>query len=311
MKTAKKITAAMTAIVMLGSLGSCMSFNMGNQYANADKYTAGNRDFTEKINNIDIDWSSGSVDVEYQEGGKFSVTETSDKSLREEEQVHTWLDGDTLRIQFCKSGTVINGNVNKKLSVKIPKDTSLSSLDLDGASCEYIFDSISADSIDVDIASGDGNLKDCSAKTFKIDSSSGDLVMSQKGSADSIETDSASGGVVITAENVGTIDCGSASGKIDITASEMNSFRASTSSGTVTASLSAMPENIKISSASGDVGLTLPEKADFTLDYDTASGDLDSTLAMKKDGDNYISGSGKNKMEIDTSSGDVTIKTAS
>lgn len=311
MKTAKMITAAVTAAVMLGSLGSCMSFSIGNQYANSDKYTAGNRDFSEKISNIDIDWTSGSVNVEYQDSDKVSVSETSDKSLKESEQVHTWLDGDTLRIQFCKAGTNMTGEYNKKLSVKIPKDMQLSSLDLDTASSDYTFDSISADTIDVDSASGNGNIKDCSAKTFNIDSASGDLVMSQKGSTESIETDAASGGVVITAENVGTIDCDSASGKISITAVEAARFKASTSSGTITAALSAMPGSIDIDTASGDVSLTLPEKPDFTLDFDTGSGDLDSGIAFKKDGNSYISGSGKNKIEIDTASGDLTLKTAS
>ena len=312
MKTVKMITAAVTAMVMLGSLGSCMAISVGNTYPNADKYTAGGRDFSEKVSSIEIDWASGSVDVEYQDSAKVSVTETSDKELKESQQVHTWLDGDTLRIQFCESGAVNTGDFgDKKLSVKIPKGTSLNTLDLDGSSCEYTFDGITADIIDVDVSSGDGHVKECTAKSFEADTSSGDLEMSLKGSCDSINTDCSSGCVTITAENAGTIDCDSSSGKINVTASEAKSFKSSTSSGAVTTVWGAVPESINIDTASGDVSITLPEKADFTADIDTASGDLDSSIALKKEGDNYVSGSGKNKIEIDTSSGDITFRTAS
>jgi len=312
MKTVKMITAAVTAMVMLGSLGSCMSFSVGNTYPNADKYTAGDRDFSEKVSSIEIDWSSGSIDVEYDDSNKVSVKETADKTLSESEQVHTWLDGETLRIQFCESGIVMTGDTgNKKLTVRIPKGTVLNTLDLDGASCEYTFDAIEAERIDVDVSSGAGTIKDCSVKTFELDSASGDLVMTQKGSSDSIDTDCASGSVTITADTVGTIDCDSSSGKINFTAAEAKSFNASTSSGTVTTTWGAVPESIDVDTASGDVSISFPRDPDFTANIDTATGDLDSSIALKKEGDNYISGSGKNKIEIDTSSGDITFRTAS
>lgn len=312
MKTVKMITAAVTATVMLGSLGSCMAISVGNTYPNADKYTAGDRDFSEKVSSIEIDWSSGSVDVEYQDSDKVSVKETADKSLKESEQVHTWLDGETLRIQFCESGIVSTGDSgNKKLSVKIPKDTQLRVLGLDASSCEYTFDSIAADSIDIDVSSGDGHIKDCTAKSFELDASSGDLEATLKGSCDSINTDSSSGTVSITADSVGTIDCDSSSGKINITASEANSFKASTSSGTVTTAWGAVPSSMNIDTSSGDVSITLPEKSDFTANIDTATGDIDSTLAFKQEGSKYICGSGKNKIEIDTASGDITFRAAS
>ena len=312
MKTVKKITAAMTALVMLGSLGSCMSVRIGNTYENAEKYTAGDREFSEKVSSIMIDWSSGSVNVEYQDSDKVSVTETCNKELKGSEQVHTWLDGETLRVQFCESGYIFKADsVEKKLDIKIPKDSALTVLDLDGASCSYTFDSISADCIDVDVSSGDGKIMSCTARTFDVDSSSGNLELTQKGSSDSIETDSSSGNVVITAETAGSVDCGSSSGKISITASEAKNIKASASSGSVTASLSAMPESIKISTSSGSVDLTLPENADFSADIDTATGGIDTGIPMKKKGDTYISGSGSNEIEIDTSSGDITLQSAS
>ena len=62
-----------------------------------------------------------------------------------------------------------------------------------------------------------------------------------------------------------------------------------------------------IGTSSGSVELYMPENADFTLDVDTASGDISWDVPLKRDGDKYVSGNGSGMIEIDTSSGDVRI----
>lgn len=41
--------------------------------------------------------------------------------------------------------------------------------------------------------------------------------------------------------------------------------------------------------------------------YDTVSGEIESDISLKKDGDEFICGSGKHSFRIDTTSGNLTI----
>ncbi|MBS7402051.1 MAG: hypothetical protein ACI3UZ_00955 [Oscillospiraceae bacterium] len=52
----------------------------------------------------------------------------------------------------------------------------------------------------------------------------------------------------------------------------------------------------------------MPEKAGFSLNYDTVSGDFNSELSCTGKNGRYICGDGTGKYYIDTSSGDVYIK---
>ena len=81
------------------------------------------------------------------------------------------------------------------------------------------------------------------------------------------------------------------------------------SSGDVELRLGTMPSETKMDASSGNITLYIPKDADFTADIDTASGSFDSEFPFTKKDDTYVCGSGTNKLEIDTSSGDVKIKT--
>ena len=54
-------------------------------YANADQYTAGDTELSGKVQNLDINWTSGKVTVVYHEGNTVSLKETANRSLSEDE----------------------------------------------------------------------------------------------------------------------------------------------------------------------------------------------------------------------------------
>lgn len=71
--------------------------------------------------------------------------------------------------------------------------------------------------------------------------------------------------------------------------------------------------NINLESVSGDVEIVLPQDAQFYLDSDSVSGDIESDFPItvqgkSRDGLKGVVGSDKNKIEIETTSGDINIE---
>ena len=308
MKRSFKIAAVLMTALMAFCLTGCVSIS--DTYSNADKYSAGNAEFKGSgIHSLDINWNAGKVTVSKHDQDTVTVTESCKTELKDSQKVHTWLDGETLRIQYSKSGEAFIGfrNLDKELEIMIPSDMELSELCYDGSSGDLILNEITAGNINADVSSGDVRLLDCSADSIDVDSSSGDIIIEQKGESSSIEADASSGDIDITAEKVTEIEAEASSGSIDISVQEAKSVDTETSSGKTTVRFANMPSSADIETSSGDVKIYVPANADFTADVDTSSGDFDSDIALVRDGSSYISGNGSNRLSVDTSSGDVKI----
>ncbi len=305
-----KIRHGIVTLIMAAAAAICMSgCNIGNFYSNANKYTSGDREITDEISQIDINWTSGSVSVSRYDKDTVSITETCSDKLEDSKKVHTWVDGKKLRVQYSKSGESFwFKSYDKKLEIKIPKDMKLDDLDFDGSSSDINLDELEAEHIRIDVSSGDVKVTDCSAKTIDADSSSGNVTIEQKGESDSISADSSSGKVRITAEKVGKISVDTSSGRAAVDVKEAKTVKIDTSSGDSELSVDKIPSNVSIDTSSGDVKIYVPEDSEFEAEVDTSSGDVDSEFAMSEKNDTYTKGSGGNKMSIDTSSGDVSFR---
>lgn len=309
MKTTAKFTAFLLTAAMVSSLTSCVT-NV-QIYDHAGNYAPGDFETTDAIDTLLIDWNSGSVDVSYHDKNTVSVTETCNVELNDSQKVQTWLDGKTLHIRFSKSGEPFTlNNAEKHLDIKLPKGTELEKLDYDGSSAGASFSEITAKTFDIDTSSGAVQLTGCSADTFEFDASSGKIMLEQKGESDKIAADASSGDITITADKVKEIKTDTSSGKVKINVGEADTVSTNSSSGDAELQFGKMPGSLNMDTSSGDITLCVPKDAGFTANYDTASGSFDSDLKFSKKGDSYIFGDGTNKVDIDTSSGDVTIKTA-
>ncbi len=304
MKIKSTLAALFLAVTAVICLGSCSM----NNYSNADKYTTGDREISEKISKIEINWLAGDIKVSLHDKDTLDVSESCDKDLKESRRMHTWVDGDTLHIQFCKSGEMMVFETPKKdLYLSLPKNSELSEFSIDGSSCDCKIDGITADTINSDLSSGKLEITDCKANKIKSDSSSGDVEIELDGDADSISADSSSGSVSITAAKVGNIDVDTSSGKINIDVKEADKVAADASSGDMKFQFENVPKKLRVDASSGDVTICVPKDADFEAEVDTSSGEFYSELALSRDGDTYTAGSGSNSISIDTSSGDVNI----
>jgi DUF4097 and DUF4098 domain-containing protein YvlB len=304
-KMMKKLVLALSAAAMICAAGCA---NPAVAYEHADQYTPGDFSTNSTIRELDIDWTSGIVAVSHHDQPDVTVTETCNASLKDEQKLQTWLEGSTLHIRFCRPGVNFDlKNADKKLEVKLPNGMELDTLNCDCTSADTTFTDISAKTIAADVTSGILQLSGCSASDFEIDSTSGDVTVDQKGSADTLKVTSTSGKLLISAETVKTLNLHSTSGDTDLSVQQSDSVSAESTSGNETLHFSAVPASVDVDTTSGKAALFVPESADFKAAVDTASGKFDSDISLKKDGDTYTAGSGSNQINIETTSGDISI----
>ncbi len=70
------------------------------------------------------------------------------------------------------------------------------------------------------------------------------------------------------------------------------------------------PNSIEVSGVSGNIDITLPADAGFTVELDTVNGDFNSDFSTTSSGDRYTCGNGQCRIEVDGVSGDINIRKA-
>ena len=325
----------------------CVSFAFAGT---ADGWNLGSAVITDKVTAIEID--SGEVDVFLKTGtGKeIEISEASLVELSDDQKVHWQLDGTTLRIKYLNSVwnifDFLLGDIGRSLTVTIPEDLVLDSLEIDVASADLTTDSLQAKNAELESASGDlsfaftgemetvsftsasgeisaflenakevvcgaasGNVAVAlsSADTLKAETSSGDINLMLE-TVGKLSAEASSGEISVQAETVEQLSATASSGEISVQANAVADLSMSTSSGEIDAVLGSSPETASISTASGDVTLTLPENADLTVEVSTAGGDFTSQLALSMDGKTYTCGNGTGQMKISTASGDISLR---
>ena len=287
----KRFFAILLAAVLLLSLVGCIRISCSApvRYSHADKYTAGNFTYEgSKVKKVEIEWASGGITLQNGKG-TLSVTENGGDTLPEEEQMHWWLDGTTLRIKFCKSGFELPiRDLNKKdLTVELPDFVDL---EIDVASGKVSAEHmLNLGTFELKTASGGADIKYLSAKEVKVESASGKLALGKLSVSDVCEIDTASGGLAIDEISANTLKIDSASGGVDV------GLR--------------MAEEVRIESVSGGVriGLLRPE-AGAAIEYSSVSGSFSCKLPYEKNGDTYTVGLGEIAISIKAVSGGVTVE---
>ena len=294
---------------MLISLNGCsFAFTTNYIYQNGEKYVAGDREITDKIENIDIDYMSGDVKLIASETNTVSIKETSKKQLDDKRKVHTWVDGNTLYVRYCESSKKLDlNNLEKNLEITIPKDVKLTDTKIKASSGNVTCKGFEADKVNVYVSSGDISA-DFDTKDIKMHASSGDITLNQTGDSDDISVDTSSGDINATMQDVTYLTSSASSGNITLSANKINDFSSRTSSGINEFHFAETPENTNIHSSSGKVTIYLPENADLTADLDSSADDVYFDLPFEKTSDSFICGNGSNKMKVHTSSGDIYIK---
>lgn len=289
MTKSKTFTAALAVVLILLAVSAWLMFGRtaaGMGYPDADKYSVGNTTVTESVNSLYVDWTSGDVNIEYHDGTGVIVSETANRELSEDDRLRWWLDGDTLRIRFAKPGFRISVNLDKKLTVSLPKGTVLKSADIGTTSGDLFIPALAADEIRLDSTSGNIDAV-TDAKTVTASSTSGDVKVSQKSALESVKLDSTSGTICP-----------------DFASVDKAAFH--TTSGGVTGTVVSF-KDLEAGSTSGSVNLKVGTEPGFTGRFSTTSGSFNTDLPLAKDGNQYTCGDGSARFVIDTTSGDITL----
>ncbi|CAH2214209.1 DUF4097 family beta strand repeat-containing protein [Tepidibacter aestuarii] len=207
-------------------------------------------------------------------------------------ELETKINGKELLIFIKRPKSYSIFNSDLKLDVSVPKNYK-ENIDIDSSSGNIkIQNELTLNNLFIDVSSANVSLKDLNIKNLKYDSSSGSLI------GESIVTDST------------FIDVSSGS-------VELNNFtgdlKGDSSSGTIEVDYNIFDNNIELDTSSGNVNIGLPDDSKFYLDAECSSGNIECDFPIVVRGkheDNTLRGTvgnDKNKIKIDTSSGNITI----
>ena len=317
----------MMLVLAIACLGGCYH-GTNYYYMNSEKYTAGDREITEKIDTIFIDYTSGGVQViraasdikgdETAKGdetlsadeasknnGTIKITETAAKELSESQKVHTWVDGSTLYVKYCASENGIDmRNLNKKLKIEIPEDYAFEMVNVSVSSANASLENLESKNIQVTASSGNINVSGI-ANAVELSASSGNIVFGQQGEMDKVKLTTLSGCVTTTIERTENLEIRTSSGDIQVDAGNITTFDLNSSSGACEVRFLEAAQKAKVDTSSGNVRVYLPENPDLKANVRTSSGKFYYDISFTKEGDAYINGDGNHYIEVSTSSGDV------
>lgn len=293
MNRSASLTLALTlCALLLSGCGRHIRLSPGLSsidYEHPEKYTVGGAAFTDSVEQVEIHWLSGSVTVTGHKGNEIRFSETANRNLTNDLRMHYWLDGSTLRIQFCRSGKWNLNGLEKDLTLQLPERL-LDSLEVDTVSARADLRTLAVKEMELDSVSGAVRLRDCRVTDrAMVDTTSGSVKAVLTGALREWKADTVSGSVELTVPEVGDFDVNTTSGSVSLTAEKA-------------------PKDLDVDTVSGSVTLCLPADGDFTLDFDTVSGSFSSELACKTESSRRIFGSGLGEYSIDTTSGSVHIE---
>lgn len=227
----------------------------------------------DQVQELDIEWVSGSVTIIPWASGTIQISETG--TAENLDPMVCRLKEGTLSVDFCKdhdSFLSISGltGKNKDLTIYVPANWVCQSLELETASASLNVEGLTITEVDFEGASGICDLKNCTVDRMDVDTASGDIHFTGKLQY------------------------------LDVEAASAN----------VTAILTSTPKRLSLDSMSGDLDVTLPKDAGFTLSMDGMSTDFTSEFATWKQGGDHISGDGSCRILLNAMSGDVFIRKA-
>ncbi len=124
-----------------------------------------------------------------------------------------------------------------------------------------------------------------------------------------VEIDSASGICQIENCTLGELSLDTVSGAVSFTGT-LTSLECDAVSASVTAVFENVPTQIEVESGSGDLDITLPANAGFTLRMESMLGSFTSDFTTTQQNGRYICGDGSCRITLEALSGSVTIRKA-
>ena len=349
MKKSAVLTVALVLCLVALAAGAWSIFgrSVSLTYAHAESYTAGGTTLNGAVENLDIHWTDGKVNIEYHADNTVVIAESSRKAIPEDRQLRWWLDGTTLHIQYDKGGLnfLSFDSLDKTLTLTLPENIQLKDVSIGATSGDLSIPRMSADTLNLSTTSGgisaaadvralsaactsgdqdirlagstetvkvgttSGNIAISleNAGKVAIGATSGDIRLTQTGTTDEIDVGTTSGTIRVSANTVGSCKIGSTSGNTELTAAQLNKAEIAATSGSITVRTDAF-SSLNVTAVSGNVTAHLPAEPGFSGEIATVSGSVVNQIALTKSGKNYVCGDGSGSIAIHTTSGSISIE---
>lgn len=263
------------------------------RYDHENEYSIGNIDsISAQIQNIEIDWVSGKVNLIPYDGDTVKVEEFSVNDIEEKYELRWRVKENILYIKPCESTgawNLANKIPTKTLCVYLPEAlaANMNKIEIDTASAWISVTGVTATEIDTATASGDTWFEKCTVTNLNIEN--------------------VSGYTNCTEVNVEKIDAEIVSGNIDVLGN-VKTFDAESVSGTVHLATDIAPDRADISTVSGEIKLRLPDNDGFNIRFDSVSGKITSDFPLTINGGDKTYGNGTRSYDLETVSGNVNIE---
>lgn len=217
-----------------------------------------------RVREIEVDWLGGSVMVVLTDDDSLSFAEMAYQDVPEEQRLSYALDGDTLKIDFCRSGHLLSSSPEKQLVLSIPRSLTLEKFEADTTAAAVNVTGLHTQTVDISTVS-DG--VDLAAEAYEIDISTTGGCAAVDADFYQLDFSAVSGSLTLTMQRAAEVDAETVSGGVTIhlpPSSYGFALDFETVSGT--------PE-IAFDANGGDGHWTYGDKAS-TLTVDTVSGNL-------------------------------------
>lgn len=217
-----------------------------------------------RVHEIEVDWLGGSVMVVLTDDDSLSFAEMAYQDVPEEQRLSYALDGDTLKIDFCRSGHLLSSSPEKQLVLSIPRGLTLEKFEADTTAAAVNVTGLHTQTVDISTVSGGVDL---AAEAYEIDISTTGGCAAVDADFYQLDFSAVSGSLTLTMQRAAEVDAETVSGGVTIhlpPSSYGFALDFETVSGT--------PE-IAFDANGGDGHWTYGDKAS-TLNIDTASGNL-------------------------------------
>ena len=217
-----------------------------------------------RVREIEVDWLGGSVMVVLTDDDSLSFAEMAYQDVPEEQRLSYALDGDTLKIDFCRSGHLLSSSPEKQLVLSIPRGLTLEKFEADTTAAAVNVTGLHTQTVDISTVSGGVDL---AAEAYEIDISTTGGCAAVDADFYQLDFSAVSGSLTLTMQRAAKVDAETTSGGVTIhlpPSSYGFALDFETVSGT--------PE-IAFDANGGDGHWTYGDKAS-TLKIDTVSGNL-------------------------------------
>lgn len=311
----KIILILMLAVVVCGFIAcDTASAVIDNYiYEKADSYTVGGGTVAQNsVNSIYISWVSGTVNIV----GDANATDItiSEENVPQDDKLKLryLVDGTVLKIRFMKSGAnVLKSFAGKILTVTVPTNKEFTEIEVENVSADCKINNIKAVSAEVDNVSGKTEIMSCNIgkNGLSLGNVSGKIQVTDCTIGNGgIEAENVSGNIIVNSNVSGELDLQNVSGNIKFNGTANGEIVTDNVSGDTELNLDSVPKSIETESVSGDVLFDLANSTSgFKLTFETASGELTSSVATRTESNVYYFGDESLKIDVEIDSGDLIV----